>query len=151
VHFIILDSGEDKEDSHQYYNGLVDFQNYRKEQAAWLERDLESDACRQAAFRIVLSHIPPRGAKGFAIQEVQQDFEPLLNRAGIDLWLSGHTHRFQRLDPAPGQNAYPLIIGATDTIVRVEVVREALSVTAVKQSGEVLMPPLRLERRRRER
>ena len=146
VHFIILDSGEDKEDSHQYYNGLVDFQNYRKEQAAWLKRDLESDACRRAAFRIVLSHIPPRGAKGFAIQEVQQNFEPLVNGAGIDLWLSGHTHRFQRLDPAAGRNAYQLIIGATDTILRMEVTREALNVTAARQGGEALMPPLRLER-----
>lgn len=151
VHFIVLDSGEDKEDSHEYYNGLVDFQNYRKEEAVWLKEDLESDACRKARFRIVISHIPPRGGKGFAIQDVCENFEPLINKAGVDLWLSGHTHRFQRLDPAAGQNNYPLIIGSTDTITRVEISPAGASVMVARQNGEVLLPPFQLERRRSDR
>lgn len=151
VHFIVLDSGEDKEDAHQYYNGLVDFQNFRKEQAEWLKADLAADACRNARFRIVISHIPPRSAKGFAIEDVCRNFEPLINKARIDLWLSGHTHRFQRVDPAPGQNAYPLIIGSTDTITRVDAARESLTVSVVRQSGEVLLAPLELQRGRRDR
>jgi len=151
VHFIVLDSGEDKEDSHQYYNGLVNFQDYRKEQSAWLKSDLASEACRAARFRIVFSHIPPRGAKGFAVQEVMENFEPPINAAGIDLWLSGHTHRFQYVEPAAGQNAYPLIIGATDTIARIEASRENLRVMVVRANGEVLLPPLQLERGRSKR
>jgi len=151
VHFIILDSGEDKEDSHQYYNGLVDFQNYRKEQAEWLKTDLSSDACRKAQYRIVFSHIPPRGAEGFAIRDVRLNFEPLINPAGIDLWLSGHTHRFQRVDPAPGQNTYPLIIGATDTITRVDKSGDKLIARVVRLNGQELLPPLQLERRGRDR
>ena len=146
VHFIVLDSGEDKEDSHQYYNGLVDFQAYRKEQSAWLRSDLASEASRTAGFRIVFSHIPPRGAKGFAVQEVLENFEPPIHAAGIDLWLSGHTHRFQYVEPAAGQNTYPLIIGATDTITRVEVSRQNLTVMVARANGEVLLPPLQLER-----
>ncbi len=151
VHFIVLDSGEDKEDSHQYYNGLVDFQYYRKEEAAWLKKDLESDACRKAKFRIVISHIPPRGGKGFAIQDVCENFEPLINKARVDLWVSGHTHRFQRVDPAAGQNNYPLIIGSTDTITRVEISLAGARVMVARQNGEVLLPPLQLERGRRNR
>lgn len=151
VHFIILDSGEDKEDSHQYYNGLVDFQDYRKEQAEWLKADLAGEACRRAHFRIVLSHIPPRGADGFAIQDVRRNFEPLINSGGVDLWLSGHTHRFQRVDPAPGENTYPLIIGATDTITRVDKSADKLLVSVVRLNGQVLLPPLQIERGRRDR
>jgi predicted phosphodiesterase len=150
VHFLVLDSGEDKEDTHEYYNGLVDFQDYRKEQAAWLKKELESDACRKARFRIVFSHVPPRGGSGFAIQEVRQNFEPPLNEAGIDLWLSGHTHRFLRVDPTEGQNRYTLIVGATDTITRVDVSQDRLRVSGVRQNGEVVLPPLQLERRQQE-
>ena len=89
----------------------------------------------------------PRGGAGFAIQEVRQNFEPLLNQAGIDLWLSGHTHRFLRVDPAEDQNQYTLIIGATDTITRVDVSPDRLRVGAVRQNGEEVLPPLLLERR----
>lgn len=149
VHFIVLDSGEDKEDAHQYYNGLVDFQNYRKEQAVWLARDLASEACRNARFRIVISHIPPRGAKGFAVQDVCDRFEPLINKARVDLWLSGHTHRFQRLDPVAGQNAYPLVIGTTDTVTRIDVARTGLTVSVIRQNGEVLLQPVHLPVSRR--
>jgi predicted phosphodiesterase len=148
VHFVVLDSGEDKEDSHEYYNGLVDFQNYRREQAEWLKADLGSDACRKAAFRIVFSHIPPRGAEGFAIQDVRRNFEDLANKAGVDLWLSGHTHRFQLVAAAQDQNTYPLMIGATDTITRVEVSRDRLKLTAIRMNGQELLPPVQFERRR---
>jgi len=146
----VLDSGEDKEDSHEYYNGLVDFERYRKEQAEWLKADLASDACRNARFRIVFSHIPPRGAEGFSIEDVRRNFEPPVNEAGIDLWLSGHTHKYQRVDPAPGQNTYPLIIGSTDTITRVEVSKDNLRVTVVRLNGQEMLAPLQLERRRRD-
>jgi hypothetical protein len=138
THFIVLDSGEDKEDTHPYYNGLVDFERYRKEQAKWLRMDLGSEACRHARFRIVFSHIPPRGADGYGGEEVRRNFEPAANKAGVDLWLSGHTHRFMRIDPIPGQNTYPLFIGAPDTVARVDVSRDALKVTVAKLDGEKL-------------
>ena len=32
VHFVVLDTGEDKEDSHPAYSGLTDFTGYREEQ-----------------------------------------------------------------------------------------------------------------------
>jgi hypothetical protein len=74
-----------------------------------------------------------------------------ISKAGVDLWLSGHTHRFQRVDPVAGQNTYPLIIGSTDTITRADISKTGAQVTVVKQNGEVLLAPLKLERRRRDR
>jgi hypothetical protein len=151
VHFVVLDSGEDKEDSHQYYNGLVDYQNYRREQAEWLRADLESEASRRAAFRIVFPHIPPRGAEGFAIEDVRRNFEEAANRTGVDLWLSGHTHRFQYIAAAPERNGYPLFIGGTDTITRVEVSRDRIKLMAVRMNGQEPMQPVEIARRGRNR
>lgn len=151
VHLIVLDSGEDKEDSHQYYNGLVDFQTYRKEQAQWLKADLAGNACRNAQFRIVFSHIPPRSAEGFAVQQVRQNFESLINQAGVDLWLSGHTHRFQRIDPIAGENNYTLVVGTTDSVTRVDKAVGKLTVSVVRLNGQELLPALQIERRRRDR
>ncbi len=151
VHFIVLDSGEDKEDSHEYYNGLVDFRGYRREQAEWLKSDLAGEACRKAQFRVVFSHIPPRCADGFAIQEVRQNFEPLINEAGVDLWLSGHTHKFQHIDPVPGENGYTLVVGTPDGITRVEKAGDRLTVSVVRLNGQELLPALQIERRRGDR
>ena len=138
VHFIVLDSGEDKVDSHEYYNGLVAFDDYRKKQAAWLEQDLRSDAARRARFRVVISHIPPRGATGYSIEQVRAQWEAAANEGKVDLWFSGHTHRFARLDSTPGQNGYRLIIGAPDTLIRVDVTASALTTAVTREDGAVV-------------
>jgi predicted phosphodiesterase len=138
VHFIVLDSGEDKVDSHEYYNGLVAFDDYRKKQAAWLEQDLRSDAARRARFRVVISHIPPRGATGYSIEQVRAQWEAAANEGKVDLWFSGHTHRFARLDSTPGQNGYRLIIGAPDTLIRVDVTASALTTAVTREDGSVV-------------
>ena len=146
VHFIVLDSGEDKVDAHEYYNGLVAFEPYRREQAAWLANDLRSPAARRARYRILLSHIPPRDGtprtgtteEGFAIQQVRECWEKLANTGGVDLWLSGHTHRYAHVAPSAGRNRYHLLIGAPDTSARVDVSREKLVVTVKRETGETV-------------
>jgi predicted phosphodiesterase len=138
VHFVVLDTGEDKEDGHEYYNGLVDFERYRAEQAVWLEADLSGEAARAARWRVVISHIPPRGGDGYAIGRTRDYFEPAANAAGVDLWLAGHTHRLQVLEPAPEQNRYWLLIGPTHAATRVEVTPAALEATVYGVGGEVL-------------
>jgi len=138
VHFVVLDSGEDKKDDHEYYNGLVAFERYREEQAEWLARDLASPSARRAAFRVILSHVPPRGGDGYSIDEVRRLWEPIANRGRVDLWLSGHTHKVDSIAPAPGQNRYRLVIGAPDTLTRVDVTKRELAVHVIRESGETV-------------
>ncbi len=135
VHFIVLDSGEDKEDGHRYYNSLVDFTRYREEQARWLTEDLQSETALRARFRIVISHIPPRGADRYWAQSVREHFEPPIREAGVDLWLSGHTHNLMRIDPTEGENNYHLLIGPTHAVTRVDVSPDELRVTVTDTDG----------------
>jgi len=112
VHFIVLDTGEDKLDSHPVYAGIVDFDQYRIEQAAWLEREIQKKAFKKAPFRIVLMHIPPRysGDEHGAVHCTHL-FEPLLNKGKVDLVISGHTHRYKLHEPDRAANHYPIVIG----------------------------------------
>ena len=55
---IMLDTGEDKSDTHPVYAGLTDFDNYRSEQARWLEKIVKSKEFKKAKYRIVISHFP---------------------------------------------------------------------------------------------
>ena len=138
VHFVVLDSGEDKEDSHEYYNGLVAFESYRREQARWLAEDLRSPTARQAKFRVVFSHIPPYGGSSPSIEQVRSLWEPIANQGGVDLWLCGHVHKYLRFDPVQGKNRYQLLLGTPDTAIHVHVTPGELKVNVSDSAGRVV-------------
>lgn len=63
----------------------------------WLEAQLASDEAQQARFRIVANHVPPyceRWIDGDATLRAR--LVPLLEKYGVDLMASGHTHEYER-------------------------------------------------------
>jgi predicted phosphodiesterase len=139
VHFIVLDTGEDKEDSHPVYAGLVDFDAYRREQAEWLKTEIRTEAFQQAAFRVAILHIPPYGSRdAHGTLHVRQMWNELLNEGGVDLALSGHTHRFAHLDPTPGEHQYPILISGREHTVRVDASGAELLVTVTDEEGGIV-------------
>lgn len=141
VRFVILDTGEDKEDTHPVYAGIVDFDEYRREQAELLRQEIESKAFKKAAFRVVMMHIPPRySGDAHGPKHCTEVFEPLLNKGKVDLVLSGHTHRYKVHLPEKGLNNYPLFIGGgpregTRTLTKVTATRNELTVKMIKDDG----------------
>lgn len=111
--FIVLDAGEDKEDSDPEYSGLLDCQNYREKQVEWLQQQLQSKACKKANFRIVLMHIPfysnTKTAR-FSVGDCRRLFLDLCNRYKVDAVVCGHTHKAGVL-PANKEHHFPIIIG----------------------------------------
>jgi len=87
--FIVLDSGEDKPDDNVEYSGLVDFTDYQKAQAAWLEEVLASPEYVFASYHIILVHRPFN-------TKVAEQFAPvfalLSDRDDIQLVMSGDSH-----------------------------------------------------------
>ncbi|HOQ86693.1 MAG TPA: metallophosphoesterase family protein [Phycisphaerae bacterium] len=146
VHFLLLDGGEDKADTSPEYSGLAAFDDYLAEQTDWLRRELQSQNFADARFRICLLHIPPavdarEDEKKFIRSPwIRNHWSPLLGQAGIDLMLSGHTHRYTEL-PADEDRAYPLVIGGTDTVIRVDVSPEQLRLATFKNDGTLLSRP----------
>src|SRR5690606_6144550 len=58
VHFIVLDTGEDKPDNDPAYAGIVNFDSFREKQAIWLEDVLKRKASKKSPFNVVFMHIP---------------------------------------------------------------------------------------------
>lgn len=81
--FIVLDSGEDKVDSHPEYGGMVNYAEYRKNMTEWLETLAPSDN-----IPIVFSH-----SNEICIEEDLRNraFTSLKN-LGAKYIVSGHTH-----------------------------------------------------------
>jgi predicted phosphodiesterase len=153
VHFVVLDCGEDKSDTSPEYSGLAAFENYLQEQTRWLEEELRSSAFRNARFRVCLVHIPPVSyreeddAKFIRPGWIRKNWNPMLNQAGLDLMISGHTHRYAEFPPDETR-AFPLVVGGTNTVIRVDVSPEKLQLTTFKDDGSVLSRPPEVPRRK---
>lgn len=97
--FVVLDSGEDKPDSHVEYAELINFSEYHQAQAFWLAQVFESAEYQNADYQIVLVHIPPFEDYSDIFPEdfLTDAFDPVLDllheQDDIDLVMSGHIHR----------------------------------------------------------
>ena len=109
--FVVLDSGEDKDDSHPEYGGMTDYNTYRADMIDWLKGvKVNNDKV------IALSH-------SWHISDV----EPELSKAGWDeiarlgakLMISGHHHQCRLVGADGGEeaeflSAYPGITAYLD-------------------------------------
>lgn len=151
AHFVVLDTGEDKEDGNVSYSGLVDFDAYRREQADWLRRETASPAWRGARFRIALAHMPfplPAG-QWHGPADAFRNFGGLLG--SLDMLISGHRHTIAVDEPKPGIYPYPIVRGgafneASRSVIRVAVSREALKAEVVRPDGSIAVSTARKSR-----
>lgn len=82
---VVLDSGEDKEDDHKEYSGLVDFAAYREQEYNWL-CSLDASDFENAAYKIVFSHDPT------LTDHFGKDWTAPMIDLGMDLIVGGHHH-----------------------------------------------------------
>jgi len=143
VHFIILDSGEDKPDDSPVYAGLADFDRYREAQAEWLKSEVQTEAFKKAAFRVVLVHMPPfggggRGTLAHGVDHLTKLWGPILNEGGTDLAICGHYHRLFKFAPEPGKNAFPVIGAPQDAFIRADVTAASIDLKVMDIKGTTL-------------
>ena len=154
THFVVLDCGEDKPDDNQYYFGLADYDNYRSQEAVWLAKEVKTPDYINAKFRVVCIHMPVylnsegSDAEGYGIKDCSQKFAALLNDAGADILLCGHTHKYSMIKPKKGVNNFPIVMGGApvgannnldkSTYTIVEVNKNILTATLKKANGDII-------------
>lgn len=100
---IVLDVGEDHEDTHWEFSDMARFDAYRAEQLAFLDEvianaDMEYNA-EGVDYRIGLCHIPLTFVKeGDPLQDQKFAWVERLNQMNLDLMLSGHRHELMFAD-----------------------------------------------------
>jgi predicted phosphodiesterase len=141
VFTIALDTGEDKEDTHPVYAGIVDFDQFRIQQASWLEQQLKSKAYKKAKYKVVMMHIPPfYSGEAHGVMHCRELFSPLFDKYKIDLLICGHTHTHGIHPPVAGKHNYPIIIGGGPTagkrtLIKVQANQQELNVLMLKDDG----------------
>jgi len=137
AYFIFLDSGEDKPESDIRYFGLSVTDQMRKEEAEWLRSVVEMKEFKEAPVKIVIMHMPPMQNGWYGTREVNRLFMPVLNQAGIDLMLCGHTHRLSYSEKGT-ENSFPLLINSNTSRVDLHVTGTAIEARVVDGSGNVV-------------
>ena len=134
--FIALDGGEDKPDSNIEYYETAAYDAYRKEEAEWLRKVVESEECKSAKRRIVLLHMPPvDGHKMWhGTKQIRELFIPILNKANISVMLCGHVHKYSFHDD---QAAFPIVVNSFEDALKVKVDNGGVKVDVVGMDGAV--------------
>lgn len=141
VFFVVLDTGEDKPDSDIEYSGITVYDEYRTEQAEWLQQVLDSDEYKNAPYKVVIAHIPPvpNADEGWwhGTLEVENKFMPLLREAEPDLMLSGHLHEYIH-QQADDKTPFPVIVNSNDTVLKAVAGPRGIEVEVIDVSGKVI-------------
>ena len=133
AHFVILDTGEDKDDDTNVYAGLNRTEPYREREFAWFEEHAVTDErLRTAPFRIILMHDPNWGW----VDGDSGRWTELANRAGIDLVVAGHRHRYSWSPPGVEGREYGVLVVGQDQVATVRVGSNEIRMRVVNTSGD---------------
>ena len=134
AHFLVLDSGEDKDDDTNVYAGLNRTEQYREQEFAWLQNHIQTDQrIKEAPFRIILIHAPNWGW----VDGESDKWTDLANRAGVDLVIAGHRHRYSWAPAGTNGRNHGVLVVGQDQAANVEVSATQIKIVISDNSGKV--------------
>lgn len=149
---VLLDCGEDKPDTSNEYSGLVDFEPYMERQRAWFEREIASPEFTQAAWRVVVVHIPPDWRTSeekiwHGPRRMRERFAPLFDKGKVTAVICGHNHKAELIEPCPDKARgfnWPVFIGGAHpfsnaTVIRVDADNAALDIKIIRSDGSTFV------------
>ena len=131
IAMIGLDTGEDKLDTNPIFAGLFNSAAYREAQSLWLADALQQEEIASAPYLVAFCHIPlfdprpdqnpgdvapadkdPRYRTDYACWQrtCANMWAPLLQKAGCQLVITAHQHRY-RFDAPEGERTWAQIVG----------------------------------------
>lgn len=135
VHFLVLDTGEDKDDETNVYAGLSKTEPYREQEFVWFQNHVaENKRIKEAPFRIILMHAPNWGW----VDGQSDKWTDLANRAGVDLVIAGHRHRYSWSPPGADGRNYGVLVVGQDQAAHVEVSPTRIKAVVTDVSNQVL-------------
>lgn len=139
---VVLDTGECNPDEDPYFKSLANFDAYRLEQAVWAEKLMQTDAYKNATYKVVLMHIPTFYlVSDRHTRHCEKVFSPLFDQYKVDLVIAGHTHVPGIHPPVKGKHNYPIIIGGgpndgVRTLIKITANNQQLSLKMLNDNGK---------------
>ena len=134
IDFLFIDTGEDKPDEDIEYSGIVNYDQYREEEARWLRGLRESKQVGKHPL-IVFSHIPPTLQKWHGPYHLQKTLMPELNKMNVSVMLSAHLHAFGYQEPNEIIN-FPNLVNSNNTYLLCRIANGKMEVDYVGLKGK---------------
>ena len=134
IDFLFIDTGEDKPDEDIEYSGIVNYDQYREEEARWLRGLRESKQVGRHPL-IVFSHIPPTLQKWHGPYHLQKTLMPELNKMNVSVMLSAHLHAFGYQEPNEVIN-FPNLVNSNNTYLLCRIANGKMEVDYVGLKGK---------------
>ena len=134
IDFLFIDTGEDKPDEDIEYSGIVNYDQYREEEARWLRGLRESKQVGKHPL-IVFSHIPPTLQKWHGPYHLQKTLMPELNKMNVSVMLSAHLHAFGYQEPNEVIN-FPNLVNSNSTYLLCRIANGKMEVDYVGLKGK---------------
>lgn len=134
IDFLFIDTGEDKPDEDIEYSGIVNYDQYREEEARWLHGLRESKQVGKHPL-IVFSHIPPTLQKWHGPYHLQKTLMPELNKMNVSVMLSAHLHAFGYQEPNEVIN-FPNLVNSNNTYLLCRIANGKMEVDYVGLKGK---------------
>lgn len=146
---LVLDCGEDKLDNHPEYCSLNFFEQYRKDELAFLKKL----KLAERPFKFAVCHVPFMSVRGMGnggpfdiMPETYKAWGKEIDRLGIEFMICGHQHELDYVSSTDSRNkfphSYPVIVGANIhggmVCSAVTFRRSGTTVKYVHESGEIL-------------
>ena len=138
--FIVLDAGEDKPDSHHEYGGTADYDAYRQKETEWLRKAVQEESFASAPMKICVIHIPTLAFRSswYAERYITEHWVPILEKAGIDLALCAHHHKWRVVGAGEHGKNYPLLINSDKERMDVVVTADSIDVKTYSTEGALV-------------
>lgn len=134
IDFLFIDTGEDKPDEDIEYSGIVNYDQYREEEARWLRGLRESKQVGKHPL-IVFSHFPPTLQKWHGPYHLQKTLMPELNKMNVSVMLSAHLHAFGYQEPNEVIN-FPNLVNSNNTYLLCRIANGRMEVDYVRLKGK---------------
>ena len=115
---LVLDTGEDKPDSHEEYGNTNCFEVFRRRETAFIQKTMAAREFEGAPYRMIFCHDPftRQNEPPFNIEEaLYREWASLLKEMNPQLMLCGHTHQFAIDLPRGERDAFgqpcPILVG----------------------------------------
>lgn len=134
IDFLFIDTGEDKPDEDIEYSGIVNYDQYREEEARWLRGLRESKQVGKHPL-VVFSHIPPTLQKWHGPYHLQKTLMPELNKMNVSVMLSAHLHAFGYQEPNEVIH-FPNLVNSNNTYLLCRIANGRMEVDYVGLKGK---------------